>query len=287
MTLIERPGPGPSGPTCVLGCLALAILVLWPLPGQAAAPPVATLAAGLAGQGQFGTIKGRLVWGGDVAAIPPVRVLAAVGQASKDPNVCARNQPILSRELVVDPKTKGVSFAFAYLTRPKGANPEAVKQLLAKHPRVVMDQQNCEFQPYLLPMHQDQTLVVKSSDPINHNVRITGFNNPGVNQNLAPQGQLQLKLVPERIPMKVVCDIHPWMQAWILVFDHPFYAVTEKDGSFEIRGVPAGTENLVLWHESGFVLPERGRGRPVTIKAGAVTDLGEIQLDPAKFKPAG
>jgi hypothetical protein len=262
--------------------------VLWPLPVRAAAPPIATLAAGLAGQGPFGTIKGRLVWGGDVATIPPVKVLAEVGKATKDPNVCARDKPILSREMNVDPKTKGVSFAFAYLTRPKGANPDAVKQLVAEHPKVELDQQNCEFQPYVLPMHQNQTLLVKSSDPTNHNVRLTPFTNPGVNQNLAPQGQLELKLVAERLPIRVACDIHPWMHAWIMVFDHPFYAVTGKDGSFEIKGVPAGTENLVVWHENiGFVTPGFGRGMPVTITAGAVTDVGEIQLDPAKVKPAG
>jgi hypothetical protein len=181
-----------------------------------------------------------------------------------------------------------VSFAFAYLYKPKGANPEAVKQLLAEHPQVVMDQQNCEFQPFVLPMHQDQTLVVKSSDPTNHNVHLSPFTNAATNQTLAPQGQLQLKLVAERLPIKVVCDLHPWMHAWVGVFDHPFYAVTGKDGSFEIKGVPVGTENLVLWHESGYVLPELGRGRPVTIKAGEVTNVGEIQLNPAKFqKPAG
>ena len=57
-------------------------------------------AVGLVGQGQYGTIKGRLVWGGD--QLPPVKVLAEKGKAAKDPEVCARNQPILSRELAVD-----------------------------------------------------------------------------------------------------------------------------------------------------------------------------------------
>ncbi|HZW33290.1 MAG TPA: hypothetical protein VFF52_21410, partial [Isosphaeraceae bacterium] len=263
------------------------IPLFWPLPGQAATPAVATLAAGLAGQGQFGTIKGRLVWGGD--EIPPVKVLAEVGKAAKDPNVCARAKPILSREVNVDPKTKGVAFGFAYLTRPKGRNPEAVKQLVAKHPKVVLDQQNCEFQPYVLPIHQDQILLVKSSDPTNHNVRLTPFTNAGVNQNLAPQGQLELKLVAERLPIRVACDIHPWMHAWIMVFDHPFFAVTGPDGTFEIKGVPPGPENLVLWHENvGFVmLPEMGRGRSVTVKAGEVTDVGEIQVDPSRVKSAG
>src|SRR5262249_25826642 len=120
MRPIERTGRGRLGLSCFLACLALTIPLVLPLSGQAAAPAVATRAAGLAGQGHFGTSKGRLVWGGD--AIPPVRVLAEVGKAQKDPNVCARDKPILSREVNVDPKTKGVAFGFAYLTRPKGRN---------------------------------------------------------------------------------------------------------------------------------------------------------------------
>jgi len=286
MRLIRRTSRGRSGRACLLGCLTLIIPLCLPLPGQAVALPVATLTTPLTGQAPFGSIKGRLVWGGE--EIPPVKVLAAKGQAPKDPNVCAREQPILSRELTIDPKTKGVAFAFAYITRPKGSNPEAVKALIAQHPKVELDQQNCEFLPYLLPMHQDQILLVKSSDPTNHNVRLTPFKNAGVNQNLAPQGQLELKLVAENLPIRVACDIHPWMHAWLMVFDHPFFAVTGPDGSFEIKGLPPGTENLVLWQENvGFVLPGRGRGRPVTIKAGEVTDVGEIKLDPAKVKPAG
>ena len=78
------------------------------------------------------------------------------------------------------------------------------------------------------------------------------------------------------------------MHAWVMVFDHPFFATTAADGSFEIKGVPAGTQNLVLWQENiGFVTPGGGRGMPVTVKAGEVTNVGEISIDPAKVKPAG
>ena len=213
-------------------------------------------------------------------------MLEAAGTASKDPNVCAKSKSILSREVVVDPKTKGVSYAFAYLVRPKGSNPDAVKKLVSQHPKVEIDQLNCEFQPYVLPMHQDQALVIKASDPlINHNVRLSPFNpnNPALNQTLAPNGKLQLKMVAERLPIKVVCDIHSWMKCYVMVFDHPFFATTASDGSFEITGVPAGTQNIVLWQEKvGYVTTGGGRGMAVEVKAGEVIDLGEIKLDPVK-----
>jgi hypothetical protein len=261
----------------------LAIGVLWASDVKAS-PTIATMAGALVAQPGYGTVKGRLVWGSD--QVPPVKVLEEKGKAEKDPNVCAKDKPILSRELIVDPETKGVAYAFAYISRPKGANPEAVKELLAAKPKLEIDQQNCEFLPYLTPMHQDQTLIVKASDAgVNHNVHVNAFQNPGLNQNVVAGGQLELHLVAERLPIKINCDIHPWMKSYVMVFDHPFFATTAKDGSFEIKGVPEGTQNLVLWQENvGYASPGAGRGMPVTVKAGQATDVGAIPLDPAKVK---
>ena len=70
-----------------------------------------------------------------------------------------------------------------------------------------------------------------------------------------------------------------------MVFDHPFFAVTKDDGSFEITGVPAGMQNLVVWQEKvGYVTEGAARGKPVKVEAGKVTDVGEIKIDPAKVK---
>jgi hypothetical protein len=240
------------------------------------------MVAGLVGQTSYGTIKGRLVWGGPEA--PKPKVLQEKGKAQKDPEVCARDESILSQQLVVDPKTKGVAYGFAYIPRPIGENPDAVKDLVAKHPQVELDQKNCEFRPHVIAVHQDQIVVFKSSDPTNHNMRLAGFNN-SMNQTLPPQGKLQIKMVPERIPIEVKCDIHPWMNGWIKVFDHPFFATTSKDGSFEIKGVPAGEQHLVVWHETiGYVTPGRAQGITVTVRAGESTDVGEIKLAPPTSK---
>jgi len=84
----------------------------------------------------------------------------------------------------------------------------------------------------------------------------------------------------------LVCDIHPWMKGYIMVFDHPFFAITKEDGSFEIQGVPAGKQNLVVWQNAvGFATPNKGGLMPVTVKAGEATDIGEVKLDPTKVKP--
>ena len=75
------------------------------------------------------------------------------------------------------------------------------RALIAKHPKVELDQLNCEFVPYTLAIHQDQTLVIKSSDPTNHNVHFSAFNNGGFNQILGVGGQLEKNLVAERFPI--------------------------------------------------------------------------------------
>ncbi len=267
------------------GVLALGLSLTPTTRSEAAspAPMVRALATSTPAQQGFGTIKGRLVWGGPNA--PEPAVLVKQGDASvKDAQVCAATT-LLDRSLVVDPSTKGVANAFAYLPRPTGRNPEAEAALLAKHAEITIDQKNCEFLPYSTAMIQTQPVTFKSSDPVGHNVRYSGFVNPARNIALPPNGALETKLVAERRPLALNCDIHPWMKGWVFVFDHPFFAVTGKDGSFEITGVPAGTQNIVLWQEKvGYVTEGGSRGMAVTVKPGAVTDLGEITLEPAKVK---
>jgi hypothetical protein len=263
-------------------CLALPLVV--PLSAAGASPAHLLLAASAVGQAETGTIKGRLTWGDEKT--PEVKELVAKGQSPKDPAVCAATGSIMSRDLVVDPKTKGVSYGIAFLLKPVGDYSAQVKALLAKNPTVVLDQKGCEFQPYVLPFHKDQPLVIKSSDPAGHNVRFTGFNpnNPGVNQMVAPNGQFQVKLDAEKRPMELHCDIHSWMKGYLLVLEHPFFATTAADGSFEIKDVPAGAQNLIVWHNTGYHNPGFGRGMPVSVKVGEATDVGEIKIDPARAK---
>jgi hypothetical protein len=240
-----------------------------------------SLASGRTARAQgFGTIKGRVIWGG--AEVPQAGVKVKKGDPNaKDAAVCAVND-IPDEEYVVDLSTKGVANAFAYVSAPKGANPAAEKALLEKEPAVVIDQKGCRFFPHAVALHKNQELVFKSSDPVGHNIRYTGFANGGFNQMLAANGKQGVKLqAAERSPVEVRCDIHPWMNAWFLVLDHPFFAVTKPDGSFEITGVPAGTQQLVVRQDKGkYITPGARNGIKVEVKPGDVTDVGEIKLVP-------
>jgi hypothetical protein len=247
--------------------------------GPAAPAAPAAPAPAPAPQDGFGTIKGRLVWGGDKAPEQP----KITANQQKDPQVCAK-EDLYERDLVVDPETKGVRFAFTYLPAPKGKNPEAEKALLEEHPRVEIDQVSCQFVPYAAAGTTKQEWVFKSSDAAGHNVHYQGFVN-SANFALPPNGEATKKLNPDKRPTPLVCDIHPWMKGYILTLDHPFFAVTGEDGSFEITGVPAGKQNLVIWQsKAGFVNKGGLKGMEVEVKPGETVDLGEVVLTPEMVK---
>ena len=239
------------------------------------------ISTGAASAQEFGTIKGRLVWTPD-KPVPnePLKVKKGDPNA-KDAGVCAK-EDIPNEDYVVDPATKGVKNGFAYVVAPKGANPEAEKALLAKSATVTVDQKNCRFLPHAIAFHKDQTLLFKSSDPVGHNVKYTAFSNGGSNMMLSPGTTMTVKLpTAEKNPTQFECNIHPWMNGWFMVFDHPFFAVTGDDGSFEITGVPAGPQKLIVRQEKvGFVTKGGRAGIDVEVKPGSVTDIGEIVLTP-------
>jgi plastocyanin len=222
-----------------------------------------------------GTIKGRLVWAAGPVPEPKVEAGAA---NSKDP-IC-KAKPIVSKDLTIDPDNKGVADAFAYLVSPSGDFSATEKDLLAKTPKVVVDQVGCEYVPYATVVHTGQKLTFKSSDPVGHNVDFKPFNGTPINPMLPPNGKYDYTIKKaEKRPTPATCSIHPWMKGYVFIVDHPFAVVTKADGSFEISGVPAGEQHLVLWQSTrGYVTEGAAKGKAVTVKAGETTDVGEIKI---------
>jgi hypothetical protein len=248
----------------VFALSTLAVVLATALEWTATAAPPA--------QGGFGTIRGRLVWAGDELPSLDLR------SVDRQQDVCG-NIPVALKYLVVDPKTKGIGNAFAYLLGPTRKNPDALQALLAQAAEVVIDQRKCEFIPFSTALHQDQILVFKSSDPINHNVRYTALRNNALNQILPPNSELEVKLIAEKAPLRLGCNLHTWMKGTVMVFDHPFFAVTKDDGSFEIEGVPAGEQKLVLRLADGkYVVPRGDHAMEVKVDPGKTSDV-EIKMD--------
>ena len=118
--------------------------------------------------------------------------------------------------------------------------------------QVTQDQKGCTFTPHLVAVGVKQPITFTNSDPVVHNVRTFPRENLPLNLSLLATGigkpSTKSFMLPDE--MKVTCDSHKWMSAWIIVRDNPYFAVTGDDGSYVIDGVPPGDYKVVYWHES-------------------------------------
>ena len=136
-------------------------------------------------------------------------------------------------------------------------------------PPVMVDQVNCRYVPHVVAIRAGQALHVTTSDPTLHNVHGLCIENSAFNFALVAKGQskdLTFDL-PERFPLQ--CDVHPWMKAYVQVFSHPWFAVSDQEGKFEIRNVPNGSFTLVAWQEKYGVVREK-----ITVEDGKVLERG-------------
>ncbi len=135
---------------------------------------------------------------------------------------------------------------------------------------VELDQNGCRYRPRVLGLRVGQPLVIKNSDSTIHNVHGIPTANPEFNQGTPARGmQIEKRFEKPDVMVRMKCDVHPWMSAWIGVLDHPYFAVSDALGKFRIAGLPAGTYTLTLWHES-----LGRREQSVTVEA-----LGKAQID--------
>jgi len=116
-------------------------------------------------------------------------------------------------------------------------------------PAVELDQKGCVYTPEILAVQTGQKIIVKNSDPCVHNVHTSPVDNPESNQVQMPGGaDLTFTFAKPEPFLKFKCDVHPWMFAWVSVFDSPYFAVSGKDGKFTIKNVPPGEYTLVAAH---------------------------------------
>ena len=229
-------------------------------------------------------VKGHIVWGDK--NIPVQKPILAI-KDNQDKGHCLQKGDILDELWVVNPKNKGLKWTFVWLAKKdKSALPIHPDLKKIKEKQVIMDQPRCMFVPHALGMRQGQILLAKNSSAIPHNFKWTDGNGGGGNVLLAPfKGAFAIKnLEADEFPVTVNCNIHGWMKAWVRVFDHPYFAVTDENGAFAIPKAPAGDYQLMIWHGSGgWSGGAAGRnGRPITIKGGAVTDLGNVEYKKPK-----
>lgn len=115
----------------------------------------------------------------------------------------------------------------------------------------MLDQKGCQYTPHVLGMMVGQDLLVKNSDPFLHNIHSLPEQNGSFNKG-QPNVNDGEKIDPQpKTPetFRVKCDVHPWMSAYVAVFDHPYFGVSGEEGAFTIKGLPDGDYTLEAWHE--------------------------------------
>lgn len=113
-----------------------------------------------------------------------------------------------------------------------------------------IEQKGCMYDPHVLALRTGQMLDVVNSDPVTHNIHPVPKDNREWNQS-QPPGSMPIvqSFAREEVAIPVKCNVHPWMKAYIAVLSNPYFEVTGKDGSFDLKNVPPGTYKLIAWHE--------------------------------------
>ncbi len=115
---------------------------------------------------------------------------------------------------------------------------------------VVLDQRGCKYVPHVVGVMVDQPFKILNSDGLLHNVHSLPKVNTGFNRAMpANVKEADYKFTKEEFMFKIKCDVHPWMGAYIAVMTHPYFAVTDADGTFTIDGLAPGTYEVEVWHE--------------------------------------
>jgi len=140
----------------------------------------------------------------------------------------------------------------------------------ASAPPAELDQKGCEYVPSILAVQTGQKLVVKNSDPVLHNVHtVSAAGNTDHNlAQMAGGPDLSFTFVKPENFLKFKCDVHDWMYAWVTVVDHPYFAVTDNDGKFIIKGVPPGKYTVQAFHRKAA---PNGMEKEVEVKDGDAT----------------
>jgi hypothetical protein len=189
-----------------------------------------------------GTITGTVEWSG-----PEPRGLDV--PVNKDPEVCdPESHKSVNLERLIVGSDGGVANTIVFLK-----NISSGKAIILPEARRYLDQKHCRYEPHILLVPQAATLSMKSSDPVLHTVHMDGaatfnlpfpFTNRVITREMDTPGLVNLR-----------CNGgHVWMNAEMMIVPHPYYAVTDQGGKFELNDVPPGDYEIVAWHEGWRVL---------------------------------
>ena len=184
-----------------------------------------------------GSITGTITFEGKAPKMKPLRLDA-------DPICVANNEIAPKKEWLILDENKGVKNVLVFVT--EGLN---IDYSPPEEP-VVIDQKGCIYSPHVLGIMAGQQLDILNNDGTLHNIHAL----PKVNKEFnkaqpRSKKKLSVKFEKPEAPFKVKCDVHPWMGAYIGVFDHPCFAVSGDDGTYIISDLKPGEYVIEAWHE--------------------------------------
>lgn len=224
--------------------------------------------------GPPGSLVGTIVLDGPVPKLAP---LVGKNASKVDSSVCAAANAIPDESFVVG-ENGGLANVFVYLTKkPKGIDIEVPES------QPFLDQQACIFKPHTLVFWAGVEFELKNSDKVAHNIDAKPLSNDGFNENMPPGSSVTKTFrLTEALPFQSTCAIHPWMRFYTLVVDHPYVAVTDAEGKFEIPNLPAGKHKFRVFQERATGGGQLERSIEVVIAPGEPTTV-EWKYPASKF----
>ncbi|HLW88030.1 MAG TPA: carboxypeptidase regulatory-like domain-containing protein [Terriglobales bacterium] len=183
------------------------------------------------------SLKGTVKFQGTVPAAKPINM-------SADPS-CAKqhSSPAMSQEILADAKGD-LQNVVVFVSEGLGD-----RTFDPPSQPAVIEQKGCMYAPHVLAVRANQQLEVVNSDPTLHNIHPLPANNREWNKAEGPGATAEESFSREEIAIPIKCNVHPWMRSYIAVFKHPYFAVTGKDGSFDLGSLPPGNYTIKAWHE--------------------------------------
>ncbi len=207
-------------------------------------------------------------------------------EVTTDREHCLKDGELVYENIVINPKNRGLKNVIVWL-RPDTTDRKDTFPRDRVHPTLtnaasrhhIIDQPCCQFVPRILAARAGDTLEIKNSATVPHNVNYSGETAFNITIPVGRSYLANNPLVAQSTPIPFKCDLHPWMAGRLRVFDHPYFAITDDDGNFEIKLAPAGNWRLVYWHEDGFHKGREGLlGDKITI-GGPQVDLQPLAFE--------